>query len=178
MCTLLPDLTIRDMEIDRTHRLPKPPHLPASTPRDVLARVHFFLMKEKVMYAAKQAVRLPDPFTNIALYADLSKATMENHRKLGTIAKALQNHKIPYKWGFLTKLLITHQNKTHAVRTHPVELKLLRNWRIFPEEVLDPSDQRSTHRCLKLLSVPFSAPIPPNGWETTVLLSNTHLPVQ
>lgn len=57
------------------------------------------------MYAAKHTARLPDPFTTVALYADLSKATMENRRQLATITKALQNHKTPYKWGFPTKLL-------------------------------------------------------------------------
>lgn len=141
MWTFLPDLSTRDMEIDRAHRLPKPYHLPTSTPRDVLALIHFFTVKEKVMYAAKRATRLPDPFTNIALYADLSKTTMENRRQLATITKVLQNHKIPYKWGFPTKLLITHQNKTYAVRTLPMGLTLLRNWHMIPEETPHPSDQ-------------------------------------
>lgn len=145
MRALSPDLSARDMEIDRAHRLPKPSHLPASTPRDVLARIHFFTVKEKVMHAAKRTARLPDPFANIALYADLSKATMENRRQLSTITKALQNHKIPYKWGFPTKLLITHQNKTHVVRTLSMGLTLLRNWHIIPEEWPCPSDHPPIH---------------------------------
>lgn len=93
------------------------------------------------MYAAKCASRLPNPFTTVALYADLSKATMEYRRQLATITKALQNHKITYKWGFPIKLLITHQNKTHAVRTLPAGLKLLKTWPIIPEEAPDPADQ-------------------------------------
>lgn len=138
MRALVPDLTDRDLEIDRAHRLPKPPHLPAEKPRDVLARIHFFNAKEKVMFAAKRSPNLPDPFTAIALYTDLSKVTMENRRQLATITKALQNHRIPYKWGFPTKLLITFQSKTHVVRTLQADLHLLRLWRIIPEDSPKP----------------------------------------
>lgn len=90
------------------------------------------------MFAAKRSSNLPDPFTAIALYTDLSKATMENSRQLATITKALQNHHIQYKWGFPTKLLITYQSKTHAVRTLQAGLQLLRLWRIIPEETPRP----------------------------------------
>lgn len=83
--------------------------------------------------------------TGGTLYADLSKATMENHRQLATITKAIQNHTIHYKWGLSNKLLITHQNKTHAVRTLSVGLKLLRSWHIIPEDDPDPSNQPSAH---------------------------------
>lgn len=114
MCTLVPELT--DLEIDRAHRFPKPPHVPASTPRDVLARIHFFTTKERVMFATKRTARMPDSFSTVAFYADLSKATMENCRQLVSITKALQNHKIQCKWSFPTKLLITRQNKIHTVR--------------------------------------------------------------
>lgn len=89
--------------------------------------------------------RLPDPFTTVAFYSNLSNATMENYRQLSTLTKALQNHKIPYKWGFPTKLLITHQNKTQAVRTLSAGLKILKTWCIIPEEEPDPSVQLSTH---------------------------------
>lgn len=97
------------------------------------------------MYAAKCTARLPDPFNSINLYADLSKTTMENHRQLATITKALQNHKIPYKWGFPTKLLSTHQNKTHVVRMLPSGLQLFKAWHIILADTPDPQDQ-SNHQ--------------------------------
>lgn len=183
MQALLPDLTTRDMEIDRAHRLPKPSHLPASTPRDVLARIHFFTTKEKIMYAAKRATRLPDPFTNIALYADLSKATMENRRQLATITKVLQNHKIPYKWGFLTKLLITHQNKTHTVRTLPMGLTLLRNISSQRKHRALPLTFQPSWRQEENLQTPEGCNISPslhkpNGWDTAAALSSTCLPAK
>lgn len=93
------------------------------------------------MCAAKHTARLPAPFYSIHFYADLSKATMENCRQLATITKALQNHKILYEWGFPTKLLITHQSKTHAVRTLSTGLQLQKDWHIIPEDTPDPRDQ-------------------------------------
>lgn len=124
------------MEIDRAHRLPKPYHLPASMARDVLARFHFFTTKENVMHAAKRGDKLPEPFTNIGLYTDLSK-TIENRRQLSTTTKALQNHHITYKWGFPTKLLIMHQGRTHAIRTLLGGLQLLKE-SLIPEKAQPP----------------------------------------
>lgn len=45
--TLVWDLSERDLEIDGAHRLSKPSHLPESKPRDVLARIHFFLLQNR-----------------------------------------------------------------------------------------------------------------------------------
>lgn len=90
------------------------------------------------MYADKRTPRLPDPFSAVALYVDLSKATMKNRRQLAIITKALQNLKFLCKW-------FSHYNKTHIVRTLPACLKLLWHGHIIPEEVPNPSDHLSAH---------------------------------
>lgn len=45
---LLPNGWAHNLIIDRAHRLFKPKHLPADTPRDVLTRINFFHIKERV----------------------------------------------------------------------------------------------------------------------------------
>lgn len=50
-----------EVVIDRANKLPKPAFLPASTPRDVLAHINFYHVKEKVMFTAKQIASLPEP---------------------------------------------------------------------------------------------------------------------
>lgn len=42
---LLPEVSKIDRIIDRIHRIPKPKHLEASIPRDVLMKIHFFPTK-------------------------------------------------------------------------------------------------------------------------------------
>lgn len=47
--TLLPLCSERDIEIDRAHRLPRPKSVDPALPRDVIARIHFFNTKEKLL---------------------------------------------------------------------------------------------------------------------------------
>lgn len=52
------------------------------------------------MRYSRQHPALPDPFAGIALYADLTQATLTAWHNLVPIKKILRNHKILYKWGF------------------------------------------------------------------------------
>ncbi|CAH2321016.1 Hypothetical predicted protein [Pelobates cultripes] len=47
--SLIPSMTDADLRLDRTHRLPKPRHLPATIPRDVITRLHYFTVKDQIM---------------------------------------------------------------------------------------------------------------------------------
>lgn len=60
MRSLIPELSNLKAAIDRAHRFLKPAFLPASTSRYVLAQIHFYYVKEKVMFSAKQIASLPD----------------------------------------------------------------------------------------------------------------------
>lgn len=72
----LPDLTANDVIIDRAHRLPKPAHIPENVPRDVIARIHFYHIKDRLMRFSRQNAALPDPYAGISLFTDLSQATL------------------------------------------------------------------------------------------------------
>lgn len=60
---LLPSISPCDIIIDRAHRLPKPSYLPDKIPRDVIARIHFYHIKDQVMHVALQHPSLPDPYS-------------------------------------------------------------------------------------------------------------------
>lgn len=49
----IPTLQNQELVIDRAHRLPKPPHIPEKLPRDVIAKMHFFQMKDMLMQYAR-----------------------------------------------------------------------------------------------------------------------------
>lgn len=49
MVAALPSLGPADLTIDRAHRLPKPSFLLAQTPRNVIAQIHFYDIKDQLM---------------------------------------------------------------------------------------------------------------------------------
>lgn len=84
---LLPDTLAGEIIVDRAHRLPKPQHLPDKIPRDVLARMHFFHVKDDLMHFSRQHSPLPDPYMGI--FSDLSQYTMMALKKLVPHTKLL-----------------------------------------------------------------------------------------
>lgn len=70
---LVTPLKRTDITIDRVHRITKPAHFHPDIPRDILVRVHYFHVKERILQAAKTTKPLPAPYTNILLFNDLSK---------------------------------------------------------------------------------------------------------
>lgn len=79
----------------------------------VLVRVHFFRAKEAVLLVSKKNLTLLKPFTSVRFFLDLSAATIQNRRKLTQINAMLQHHKVPYKWGYPTKLLVNKFSISH-----------------------------------------------------------------
>ncbi|XP_073453695.1 uncharacterized protein [Aquarana catesbeiana] len=54
--------------------------------------------------------------------------TKEKLINLGTITKALRNHKLSYKWGFPTKLIVTKDGKQHIMDSVDKGMELLSKW--------------------------------------------------
>lgn len=111
----LPHTSKQDLILDRAHRLPKPKNLPTSLPRDVIVRIHFFQIKEQLMQAARRSPHLLEPFHKVTLYADLSQHTIQARRKLSSITSIQRQHKVLYKWGFPTKIIITKDGTTYVI---------------------------------------------------------------
>lgn len=129
---ILPTLMPHDLLVDRAHRIHKPQHLPESLPRDILARVHFFHSKEQIMRPARSLCNLPELFSKITLYNDISAATSQARKAFAPVTSILMEHKITYKWGFPIKLLVTYQRQQVAILTPKDGIKQLHNWGIVP----------------------------------------------
>ncbi|CAH2224837.1 Hypothetical predicted protein [Pelobates cultripes] len=87
--TLAPDLTPQEMELDRAHRALRPQNLGASTPRDVITRLHFFTTKEKLLTIARDK---PPRYkeTRLTFFQDLAPSTLKKRRDLKPLTLALQ----------------------------------------------------------------------------------------
>lgn len=81
---------------------------------------------------------LPDPYADISVYSDLSQHTMQARRNLATLTKLFQNHKLPYTWGFPTKIIITREKKTYIITNLENGLKLAKQWKLIPEDETPP----------------------------------------
>lgn len=152
MTSLLKSSSKQDLILDRAHRLPKPKNVPASAPRDVIMRVHFFHVKEALMRISRDSALLPEPYQQLKFYADLSQFTIQARRKLTPVTSALRQHQVQYRWGFPTRLIIMRNGTTHVISTISEGISVL-----------------------KTLGVPFSPPPPsevsqtskmPKEWKT------------
>ena len=146
IAAILPEVPSSEVIVDRAHRLPKPKFLPEKVPRDVIARVHFFHIKDDLMRFSRKNQPLPAPYSNISVYSDLSQHTMMARKNLSSITKLLQNSKITYSWGFPTKLLITRDNRTFAIRNVEEGIDLAKKWNLLPEDAQDPRPTSSPAR--------------------------------
>ncbi|CAH2300972.1 Hypothetical predicted protein [Pelobates cultripes] len=86
---LTPELHPDQLIIDRAHRLRRPAHLPTSSTRDVIARIHFFHAKERILRATRNA-ELPDKFRDIKIFSDLLAETLQFRKSLAHITTALR----------------------------------------------------------------------------------------
>ena len=137
---LIPSVSKQELEIDRAHRLPKPQHIAEKLPRDVIARIHFFGVKDQLMQYARRHSPLPDPYAGIILFSDLSQATILARKNMNSITKIFRNHGMIYKWGFPTKLLIDYKGSSYAIKSLDQGLKLLRSWGLIPNQEIDKMD--------------------------------------
>lgn len=83
------------------------------------------------MYATWNPATYPQPYTNLAFIAELSKYTMSQSKNLSTKTKLIHSHQILYKWGHPVKLGDTKDNKSFSISTLDEGLSLLRQWNIL-----------------------------------------------
>lgn len=115
------------------------------TSTDVLVRIHFFHIKKAAIQAIRHAPTLPEEFANISLFTDLSATALQNRSKLAPITQLLQKNKVPYKWGYPLKLLVSWQGKTWAITSPEMGLLFCKEWKLLPEIVTLPETTRSEH---------------------------------
>ncbi|CAH2322311.1 Hypothetical predicted protein [Pelobates cultripes] len=64
------------LQVGRAHRVPRPRHLPDTTPRDVLIRIHYFHIKEHILHESRNKSKPHEDFPTVHLFTDLSAATL------------------------------------------------------------------------------------------------------
>ncbi|CAH2324920.1 Hypothetical predicted protein [Pelobates cultripes] len=111
------------------HRLRRPQHLLPSTERDVIARIHFFHVKEQIVGVSRTA-GMPDPYGHIKIFADLSAETLQYRKNLAQITATLREKNIAYRWRYPAKLLIHHEEKMHVILNTEMGLIKLKDWGI------------------------------------------------
>lgn len=134
---LLPAMSALELTVDRVHRIPKPSFLPDDVPRDVLLRLHFYKAKEAILASFRNPDQRPPKYASLQLLPDLSRHTLQKHRNLATITKALRNHHILHRWKYPATLSITHNGVTATVSTME-GLHILRQWGILSESYPSP----------------------------------------
>lgn len=138
MAAVLPTCTASDLVIDRIHRIPKPKTVASHLSRDTIARIHFFHVKDEFLKALRKTQDLPERFKQLAIYPDLSAATMLKRKEFAPFTKILRDNNIQYRWGFPVKLIIFRDG--------------------VPTVCTDPSSLRNTIQQWKLLSTPTNSP--------------------
>ncbi|CAH2221920.1 Hypothetical predicted protein, partial [Pelobates cultripes] len=95
------------------------------------------------MRASRQRQSLLEPHQRTTIYADISAATLKKRKTFATITEQLRQHKKPYRWGFLVKLLISHEGTITAIHTPEAGLKALQEWGIPPPTTTATTTDRS-----------------------------------
>ncbi|CAH2224538.1 Hypothetical predicted protein [Pelobates cultripes] len=124
---IAPDIPSDMLLLDRVHRIPKPKHLPPSTPRDVLLRAHYFHVKEIILKSSR-TTHLPTEFAGIRIFADLSQATLKKRKTFQQVTTTLRDHNIRYRWGYPTKLLVWRNGEFSPLTTPADGMKTLKAW--------------------------------------------------
>lgn len=80
---------------------------------------------------AKRHSTLPEPFSHVQLSSDFSAGTIQTKKKLARITGTVIHHKIPYKWGYPMKILVSWQGRVVPTSSEEAGLRLYKEWRLL-----------------------------------------------
>ncbi|CAH2276168.1 Hypothetical predicted protein [Pelobates cultripes] len=109
--SLLPEASEGDLAMDRVHRALRAPTLNPDTPRDVIAHMHRFPIKEQLLQKARQH---PPSYRNrnLAFFHDLAPSTLKKRRDLRQLTTTLAHYGIKYMWGHPFKSVVRKDDQT------------------------------------------------------------------
>ncbi|OCT74389.1 hypothetical protein XELAEV_18033364mg [Xenopus laevis] len=114
LSALVPDLSPGQLILDRVHKALGPKQQ-GGPPKDIIAKVHYYKVKEAIMSTSRAAPNLDYKCHKYTLYTDLTSLTIQRHKQMKPITAALISHRIKYRWGYPFKLLFSHQYKPYAI---------------------------------------------------------------
>ncbi|CAH2285755.1 Hypothetical predicted protein [Pelobates cultripes] len=144
---VLPRTTNLDLPVGRIHRLPKPNNADAAAPKDTIARLHFFHIKEELLRSTRTS-GLPGEYKNLQIFQDFSAYTMRRRRKFQPFTAELQQRGIRYRWGFPVKVLFHMDGRNFSVTSQEEGMKFLasRNRHQAKTHALSPSTPAHAHK--------------------------------
>lgn len=105
--TLAPTVVGIDWWLDRVHRSLGPKPSTGARPRDVIVRFHYYDSKEALTVATCNKSQIVYKGAKIQIFNDLSSTTLSKWRNLRPITTDLQQHRVPYYWGFPFLLIVS-----------------------------------------------------------------------
>lgn len=106
------------LEFDRVHRALGPRLADADRPRDVLCRLHRYSHKEQIMRAARLKGTVDFDGAQIAIFPDISRATLWRRSMLKPLLERLNRAELTYRWGFPVQLTIRKGADYFTLRRH------------------------------------------------------------
>lgn len=97
---LIQDIGIKDLMIDRAHRVAGKRGIDPSKPRDVICKMHYTHIKDRIMFAARQNKNIQHEGDPLLLFQDLSKFTLDRRRALKPLVEQLRRNNLQYRWKF------------------------------------------------------------------------------
>ena len=130
---LIPNIPQNRLELDRAHRALGPPRKDG-LPRDIIAKPHFYAVKDEVMRLARSVPNVLCQGHPVQIYADLSPSTMQRRRSLKPLLLVLAQKDIKYKWAFPFAVKFSEKGKNYSFSTFPDGERLLLRLKLISQE--------------------------------------------
>ncbi|CAH2219859.1 Hypothetical predicted protein [Pelobates cultripes] len=115
--SLLAETGLKDFELERFHRFPRPRNIAEPSPRDVIVKFQSFYLKNKIMGILKNKPVLEHRFKDLKIFPDLSFYTRSWRKGFSQELSTLRAREVKYIWGFPKCLRIFWQEKTEKFIT-------------------------------------------------------------
>lgn len=113
----------KPLEVDRAHRLGRQPSGEDARPRVMIARIHYFQTKEKILQLARQQFPLRYQGRPIHIFPDLPAEIMKQRQAFNDVRKHLREAGVRNGFIYPARLRVTH-GTTDKVFSSPEETEV------------------------------------------------------
>uniref|UniRef100_A0A3B1JIU5 L1 transposable element RRM domain-containing protein n=1 Tax=Astyanax mexicanus TaxID=7994 RepID=A0A3B1JIU5_ASTMX len=100
--------------VDRAHRSLRPRPPDGARPRPIIARIHLFQAKEKILQLRRSTGPLQFQGHKILIFPDYTSAVIEKRRQFAETLGVLREMKITHSLRFPARLQVTFDNQLHT----------------------------------------------------------------
>lgn len=105
-----------ELELDHVHRVQGPRGGDDLAPRDILARVHYYTIKEEILRKAWSQGPLDFDGASVQLFPDLSRLALRMRGQMRTLLEAIRTTGATYRWGHPFHLIVLKGNNSFVLR--------------------------------------------------------------